>query len=305
MSQKRYKDAFDALQPSPALRQETLELMKEVQSHRMTEEPPKKTRKLAYTLSLASTAAAVALCLVLAPFLAKKGELFEESEGQWDTLDQDNSSFFEDQFSSLEDADGLKGKEPTASAPNADADLKSDDEAEENKSENNTGSNAPVIIDTPETTTYLSLGEFVGAIEKMETAGFGTHYISSKELTLLPASLPQGTRFRCLYLDTQSGSYTYSFLLEKGYYLEVKVTPSLPKTADELAALQENLPADYTLKKSENQRSYLFGEFAEMTVSLLPIGSAPLPDEAAADEILNAFEPTFYTENNPYLDLTY
>lgn len=318
MFEKKYKEAFDQIQPSEALQQETLELMKEAQNHRPATEPPRKTWKLAYTVSLASTAAAIMICVISASFWLGQGKKFEEAEGEWDVIGENDSTFTEDQQDDKdknitdpgESDDTSKNHEaPSSSAPkddeNANNSLKSDSESDVVGDESESDPNAPVVIDTADTKTYLSLGAFLNAIDAMETPGFGTDYLNSKELLLLPASLPEGARFRCLYLETESGNYTYSYLLESGHYLEIKVNADLPRTADALTALQQSLPAEYTLKKSGNQRTYTFGDFAEMSVSLLPIGNADLPDETAADALLKTFEPALYTGNNPYLDLTY
>lgn len=312
MFEKEYKEAFDELQPSTALQQETLELMQEAQNHRPAPEPPRKTRKAAYTVSLAGTAAAVLLCMVLAPYLAKKSSIYEEDEGEWNVVGESDMSFSDD-FNADQEPSSPKpednadeDKKADASSKYDESDLKSESStADEIEAENTASPNAPVILDTADTKTYRSIGAFITALEQMDAPGFGTAYLNSKELLLLPASLPEGARFRCLYLETATGHYSYSYLLENGYFLEFKVRANLPKTAEELATLQNNLPADYTLQKSGNQRVYTFGTLGEMTLSLLPIGNAALPDEAAADELLKAFEPALYTENNPYLDLTY
>lgn len=319
MFEKQYKETFDEIRPSDSLQQETLELMKEAQNHRLAPEPPRKTWKLAYTVSLASTAAAIMVCVVSASFWLSQGQKFEESEGDWTAVGDKDDAFSEDQSDDAnmsiidpgESSNENKNYDApsSSSSPGADnkdkeSDASTEDEMEENI-EKESYPNAPVVIDTADTKTYLSLGAFLNAINAMETPGFGTNYLNSKELLLLPASLPEGARFRCLYLDTVSGDYTYSYLLESGYYLEIKVSADLPKTADELTTLQQDLPAEYILKKNGNQRSYLFGNFAEMSVSLLPIGNAELPDETAADELLKAFDPALYNGNNSYLDLTY
>ncbi len=311
MFEKEYKEAFDELHPSAALQQETLELMREAQNHRPAPEPPRKTWKAAYTVSLAGTAAAVLLCMVLAPYLTKKSSIYEEDEGEWDIVGEDNMSFSDDfnadqEPSSPKPGDNADKDKADASSKYDESDLKSESStADEIEAENTASPNAPVILDTADTKTYRSIGAFITALEQMEAPGFGTAYLNSKELLLLPASLPEGARFRCLYLETATGHYSYSYLLESGCFLEIKVQANLPKTAEELATLQENLPADYTLQKSGNRRVYTFGALGEMTLSLLPIGNAAPPDEAAADELLKAFEPALYTENNPYLDLTY
>ncbi|MBQ8600274.1 MAG: hypothetical protein IJ407_02690 [Clostridia bacterium] len=316
MFEEQYRKAFDQALPSEELQQETLALLQEAQDHHIQPEQPVRKWKLAYTVSLAGTAAAILICVVSASFWMDRGQKYDEIEGEWttnDSLFSENEAFCSDDpaENTVEDSAASlhQDENKTASGSDEDSDQAEDSELKSDNEENKSDNNAPVIVNNGETKTYLSLADFVEELEAMSAPGFGTNYLYSKELLIIPSLTYEEARFRCLYLDIASGNYSYSYLITSEgvqYYLEIRTELTLPKTADALSKILENISANITFRKEENGYRYSFEEQGEVTVRVYPTDGTAIPDEETADQILKThFSLHRYDPDNPCLNMTY
>ncbi len=322
----QYQKAFKNAAPSPALQQETLELLQEARDHHIEPEQPVKRWKLAYTLSLASSVAALFFCIVMVGIFGKEGTFFQDemADEEWFSEDSKGESDgdmneVQDQFSPLPDSD----KESSSSDQDA-----AEDSADKEKEQNTTDSSihddwvedeaepspsdpkAPVFLDNNDVRSYESFSAFIQALTDKTALGYGKNYYLARELLIVPSKLPDGARFRVVDLYAQDGGYSYSYLLKENheeYLLQVTVSGSASKTLSELSARKEALAEESILmKKSGNTRTYLFGETEKVTLTLEPVLLAdPIPAEGDLDRILSVFDLERCSLTNPLLEMAY
>ncbi len=168
---------------------------------------------------------------------------------------------------------------------------------------------APVIKTDKKTTTYLTIREFLNGLAKKETPGYGKKYYNARELIIVPSLLPDGARFRHLYLNNENGKYSYSYLFTNGensYIIDVEVNAKTPKTLRDLNLQKGALEEEEVLTgKKENHLYYLFGGRDEVTVTLKNLQSETDPNEDETATLLEQFKLERCSLENTVIDMKY
>lgn len=322
----QYQKAFKSAAPSPELQQETLELLQEARDHHIEPEQPVKRWKLAYTLSLASSVAALFFCIVMVGIFGKEGKLFQDemADEEWFSEDSKGESDgdmneVQDQFSPLPDSD----KESSSSDQDA-----AEDSADKEKEQNTTDSSihddwvedeaepapsdpkAPVFLDNDDVRSYKSFSAFIQALTDKTAPGYGKNYYLARELLIVPSKLPDGARFRVVDLYAKDGRYSYSYLLKKDqqeYLLQITVFGGTPQTLSDLFSCKEALAEEsVTMERKDHIRIYHFGEKEKVYLELHPANQIdPPPSEGETDEILGVFDLERCSLTNPLLEMAY
>ncbi len=249
MFKDQYNKIYQDAAPSPALEQETLARMAEMQEHLYLEKEtrPAPKRKLILPLSLSAAAAVVALTVGLS-FWLNRPDYIDDSMGDMDTIisnapslkpenDSDGNDYLggyapdeEKKGDSSSSDDENKGSPKPDSTP-------SDEGEEENKAPADSGDDSsttedemkgeelpeddaqeqapadptlPVEIKNASTTTYASLQFFLDDLSQGTALGYKKNYYADSSLIIVPSVLPQTSRFRQIYLYN-SGKYSYSY----------------------------------------------------------------------------------------------
>lgn len=323
MFEEQYRKHYQKISPSDALNDETLALMKEAQDHRATE--PKKILRWrpALVLPIAGTAvAAMAAVIIVGVWMTRSTE-YEDMMGD---LDQAFSDSAEPETEKPQDEPPYDQQPEDETPGDAEADIPSEENKSEEQQygtgsqpegdpsespEENKGTDLPVedepvsdenvsagtttpadpygpeILDDGTTETYLSIREFLNALAKKETGGYGKNYYNARELIIVPKLLPDGARFRHLYLNTKNGKYFYSYLFTKDgneYIIDIEVSAKTPKTLPELTLQKNALAGEEILTGSKEDHLYfLFGGRDEVTVTLTDTkATAALTEEETA-----------------------
>lgn len=168
---------------------------------------------------------------------------------------------------------------------------------------------APVVSTAKKTATYLSLRDFLNALAKKETTGYGSKYYNARELIIVPNLLPDGARFRHLHLNTENGKYSYSYLFTnegKNYIIDIEVNAKTPKTLRDLNLQKQAIAEEEILTgKKENHLYYLFGTQDEVTVTVTaPESDAALTEEQVAT-LLEQFKLERCSLTNTVIDMKY
>lgn len=308
-----YTELFENCAPSPALKEETVALMAEAQSHPAPKLLPAPKKKWILPVAAGSVAAAVAVAVGLSVWLDKP-QVMDDKKGDLDAVlgsvafpekepiivpstnagDSAPEAMPQGQDTGTDEAapeDATDSAEPPIdyqSAPLEDA--------------------APVIINDRNTETYRSLKEFIVYLGDKQTIGYKTNYIADPALVVVPTFLPQTARFRHLHME-DTGAYTYSYVINKEgkqYFLDISLNASFPKAQRDIKirtdAIKRGEVIDYDRK--ENTRIYYIGKYEKATVTVTALSGDPVTAEMV-DAILVPFELGRYAENNPYLELRY
>lgn len=167
----------------------------------------------------------------------------------------------------------------------------------------------PEISQEKNVETYLSIRDYLDALTQKTAPGYGSNYYNARELLIVPNLLPDGARFRHLYLNTRTGKYSYSYHFTKDgkdYIIDVEVNVVTPKNLNELRLYKEHAAEEEILTAKDGDRLYYqFGEQDLVTVTLTDVtATVPLTtDETAA--LLTQFDLERCSLLNPVLDMKY
>lgn len=160
------------------------------------------------------------------------------------------------------------------------------------------------IIESYACKTYTELPSFVAAIEARNTPGYGSEYYNARELLLLPTRLPDGAKFRYLYLNPQTGNYSYSFQFEEKkvlYLLDFEVSQVLPSSALSMEeALQGIRNEKVTRSIKGASLSCTFGN-DRVSVTLSAPKSKKAPSSALCKKFLDVTIIERCSLDNPFL----
>ncbi len=338
-----YRKQFENIAPSPALEQETLDLMAEAQAHGFIPPAPKSKKPLILSLSLSGAAAMVAITVGLSFWLSGPKDLMPDEVGSLDNIvggssagNSSGSSGKEENDSAAPPADkeeGVKGENtPTDGATGDDAgdDAGSTDASgtpapEDAPEDQNAtggapeaGENAapppapvsptgPVTVEDKNTETYLSIQAYLDALTAKKTIGYNKNYMADPALVIVPSWLPQKVQFRHLHAKS-NGAYSYSYLLTDGenqYFLDIAAPATFPRTQRDLNLRVRAVKGEYEgLDKLENKRIYYFGNYEKITVTLTAVsGAAPTLEET--ERLLADLQLDRYTPQNTLVQLEY
>ncbi len=167
----------------------------------------------------------------------------------------------------------------------------------------------PEILDDGNTETYLSIREFLNALAKKETGGYGKNYYNARELIIVPKLLPNGARFRHLHLNTENGKYSYSYLFTKDgidYIIDIEVDAKVPKTLRDLNLQKNALAEEEILTGSKEDHLYfLFGGRDEVTVTLTSTKATAALTEEETATLLAQFALERCSLANSIVDMKY
>ncbi len=297
---EQYTKAFENAAPSAQLQQETLELMQEARDHKIQKEAPPPVYRKAGWISLAATAAAVLLCVVLVGLWLRNSDPYKGvTDEEWG--DHSANNIPADPFGKQESTE--EEQENVDSFPAGTDDAKTE--------EDDTTSNS---IQTPtlndQAGSYGSFRQFLQALTAKSAPGYGKNYYLARELLILPDGLPEGARFYRLDLTANDGGYQYSYDIkdqESTYRLTVTVSGTAPRTLTELNSRKEALATEtIQMQAAGNLRTYQFGATEQVTVTLSPAEpDGILPDQAQTDRLLTGFSLARCALTNPYLDMVY
>lgn len=159
-------------------------------------------------------------------------------------------------------------------------------------------------VESDTCTTYTDLSAFVAAIEVRRAPGYGSGYYTARELLLLPNRLPDGALFRYLYLNPQTGNYSYSFQFEYQntlYLLDFEITQTLPTSALGMADAIEAIREEKTTRTlAGTTLSATFGKDRITATLSAPESDAPI-DEKIAKKLLEQTTLERCTQENPFL----
>ncbi len=206
--------------------------------------------------------------------------------------------------------DAGSNSQPGTSAPPADPNEENNDlKAESTEPALPTDPYGPEISQEKNIKTYLSFREFIDALAKKETPGYGSNYYNARELLIMPNLLPDGARFRHLHLNTKNGKYSYSYYFtkdKKDYIIDIDVNAVTPKNLNELRLFKEHAAEEKILTAKEGDRLYYqFGEQDIVTVTLTDVTATdPLTAEDTA-ALLTQFRLERCSLLNPTIDMKY
>ncbi len=157
--------------------------------------------------------------------------------------------------------------------------------------------------------TYLSIREFIDALAKKETAGYGKNYYNARELLIVPNLLPDGARFRHLHLNTKNGKYNYSYYFAKDgqdYIIDIEINAKTPKNLNELRLMKQDIAKEEILSaKKDDQLFFLFGKQDEVTVTLTDVHAATRLTEEETAALLSQFKLERCTLTNSIIEMKY
>lgn len=347
MLEEQYRKYYQEVQPSEELNEETFALMKEAQDHRATM-PPKPLRwKAAVIIPAAGTVAAALIAVVVSGFWINRGADVDhlDAAGTLDSVVTDKEStadpgeepgknsapaekeeeqvgdiLYQDGADSDAEPEAPQEDLPTADQPEEENQSSgSAPEEEQNPEEDEVDTPAstdprdPDIINEGDITTYLSLREFLNALSKKETSGYGDSYYYARELIIVPSALPEQARFRHFHLNSDTGSYSYSYLFPVGdqeYFLDIDVNTDPPTTLRDLNEHKDALAKETVQTgKKGNQLFYLFSDQYTtsdyITVTLTQVNSATALTEEEVATLLSQFQLERCSITNGLLDMKY
>ncbi len=157
--------------------------------------------------------------------------------------------------------------------------------------------------------TYLSIREFIDALAKKETTGYGKNYYNARELLIVPNLLPDGARFRHLHLNTKNGKYNYSYYFAKDgqdYIIDIEINAKTPKNLNELRLMKQDIAKEEILSaKKDDQLFFLFGKQDEVTVTLTDVHAANRLTEEETATLLSQFKLERCTLTNNIIEMKY
>jgi len=336
----QYQQAFKNAAPSPELQQETLELMQEARDHKLQKAPQPKPLRPVRWVSAAAALAAVVLCVVLVGVWLNQGRHYNDlmEEDIWETVDdaftgqeeqvpdQDQKpqggneiadSMVPEQDDEGTDSTGSGQDDQFADSMDPDTD-EVGDSFNKDQSSNSMGSNS--ITNSPQTEddkaetvipekTFESFDALITALKNKSAPGYGKNYYLSRDLLVVPATLPDGWTFGGVTLDPENGRYRYEYRVQDNgvdYLLTFAATADAPKTLAQLHTQQQALATEtVTVTDTENTRTYQFGDSQSLVVTLTAAADQPLPTSQDVARILSGFAPERCSLNNPNLERVY
>ncbi len=167
---------------------------------------------------------------------------------------------------------------------------------------------APAVLSTDGIRTYLSIKEFADALEKRSTLGYGSKYYNARELLIVPTKLPENCNFRQLYLDTNTGAYTYQYALAfEGYPYLVTVenkshrAASLQELKEQIGYL-EGEEVQYSIRG--NVLTYTFGTETIM-VTVTSAADGYEVSDSTCQVLFNRMDLGRSTLDNEILEMTF
>ena len=273
------KEESAAPAPLPeALEEELLALMKEARDHEGILPPPSKKWTKIHTIAASCLGFLLILGLIFGLIFGGSGQKITDESGSDSLLKP----------APQQQAAPPAEKDPAPAQPKPEAKLYPFE-----------------IIESESCKTYLKLSAFIEAIAERSAAGYGVSYYNAQPLLLLPSRLPDGALFRHLYLNPQTGNYSYSFQFEAGktlYLLDFEVRHALPASAP---AIEEAISA---LREEKTARSIkgatLLATFGKDQISATL--SAPESQEPIDEKIAKKFLDRILLErcsmDNPFLE---
>lgn len=273
------KDPLPTSKEMELLEEETLALMREARDHEGILQKPRKKWRTVHTALSAVLALLIAVTVTLTALLSGGGKTYIDEQGSAeDLLAPPSTNQTGEQKPSPQPPQTPAEKDPLP----------------------------PEIIQNSTTATYTALGDFIRALEQKNAPGYGKYYYNTRPLLLLPSRLPDGAVFRCLYLDIESGNYSYSFRFEDQktlYLLEFDVKAKLPATAMEveskIAALREE-KVDVT--RQGITLTAAFGEDSVTATLTAPKSEEPI-DEKIVKKIFDSIALERCSAENPFLNI--
>ncbi len=165
----------------------------------------------------------------------------------------------------------------------------------------------PEKLNTGGYRTYLSIKEFADALDKRATMGYGNRYYNARELLIVPSKLPN-CRFRQLYLDSNTGAYTYQYTVLNGplYYLTIENKSQRAANLQQLKEQISDLEGEtVNVTREGNKAVYTFGsEVVTATLTVAGSGSIEIPQDHI-DKIFDSLALTRCTLDNQLLEMTF
>lgn len=345
MFEDLYRSAYKDVAPSDPLNEETLALMAEARDHRAGEPAPRLKWRPAYTAAIAGAAAVICVCVVTGAFFLHRGQVYEDELGTLPFLSGETYGDTQPpEQAPPETTSGTENQAQANGAGNSSASLPDSEDPSANAGQNaagggdssqlpsgeippaSSGSDSsgilnpsesippadprdPVEINTTTQRTYYSISAFLSALDDKQTQGYGKTYYNARELIIVPSLLPDHANFRCFYLYSQTGQYSYSYWLTyegADYILEITSAVQIPATAKEVTEQKEEIATEVSsYTQAGNVRTYLFGEKNQVSVLLKPADGDAVPSEALCNEILSQFALERCSLNNELIQLSY
>ncbi len=339
MFEDRYRELYKKITPPAALEQETLALMAEARDHQAKEPESIPHRHRVYAALIAS-AAVLAVTVTVTAFVlhgrlpakeddvgifpglssgaASKGQLISGSSDQADSATSGDSTANGQTGSAGSKAQGgdstAGSSNPGSTENGATAVNNGSGSGSTGSSSESTGASAadprvPAIINNSTTRTYLSISDYLTLLDNKTAPGYGKSYYNTRQLMIVPASLPNKAHFIQFQLSPKTGAYCYSYWINYAgadYLLQVDAQVLLPGTLREVTLQLEQAKSEaVTMEEQGNRRTYSFGDKDKVLVTLTKIGDDTPPDMALTQAILEKFSLERCTPGNTLVNLFY